>query len=159
MEKNNLKILEDLKKSISMYIMGRKKLNFSRKDFTKSNAQEAGIKTNTLAIKFWKTTPKNDLSNFDSVDELTNYIKTQKNKLENIGIDVNSVYKQKPRNTKNKNKKLEALETKLKQYDEKNKVKNFHITAEIQRKITYSRPKSNMNMHLFLVGANSCFFV
>jgi 5-methylcytosine-specific restriction enzyme A len=141
MEKNNLKFLEDLKKSISMYIMGRKKLNFSRKDFTKSNAQEAGFKTKTLAIKFWKTTPKNDLSNFDSVDELTNYIKTQKNKLENIGIDVNSVYKQKPRNTKNKNKKLEALETKLKQYDEKNKVKKFHITAEIQRKITYTKPK------------------
>ena len=30
-----------------MYIMGRKKLNFRHKDFTKSNAQEAGFKTKT----------------------------------------------------------------------------------------------------------------
>jgi len=38
MEKNNLEILEKIIKSKSLYIMGRKKLNFSRKDFTKSNA-------------------------------------------------------------------------------------------------------------------------
>ena len=39
-----------------------------------------------------------------------------------------------------KNKKIaQALEAKLKQYDEKNKVKKFHLTAEIQRKITYTK--------------------
>ena len=126
--------------SNSRYNMGRKKLNFSRKDFKKSNALESGFKTKALALKFWKTTPKNKLSNFNSVDELTDYIKTQKDKLENIGIDVNS--KRKPRLTKDKmkNKKIaQALEAKLKQYDEKNKVKKFHLTAEIQRKITYTK--------------------
>ena len=119
---------------------GRKKLNFSRKDFTKLEALEAGFKTKGLALKFWKTTPKNKLSNFNSVDELTNYIKTQKDKLENIGIDVNSKRKQRLTKDKIKNKKLaQALEAKLKQHDDKNKVRKFHITAEIQRNIKYTK--------------------
>ena len=63
--------------SNSRYNMGRKKLNFSRKDFKKSNALESGFKTKALALKFWKTTPKNKLSNFNSVDELTDYIKRE----------------------------------------------------------------------------------
>ena len=97
--------------------MGRKKLNFSTKDFKKSNAQEAGFKTKALAIKFLKSTPKKTFSNFTSVNELTDYIKNQKNKLKDLGIDVDFAYKQKSRLTKaeNKNKKVSVeLETKLK---------------------------------------------
>lgn len=77
--------------------MGRKKLNFSTKDFKKSNAQEAGFKTKALAIKFLKSTPKKTFSNFTSVNELTDYIKNQKNKLSDLGIDVDFAYKQKSR--------------------------------------------------------------
>ena len=39
--------------------MGRKKLNFSRTDFKKSDAQSAGFKTKGAALKFFKHTPKN----------------------------------------------------------------------------------------------------
>jgi hypothetical protein len=38
--------------------MGRKKLNFSRKNFKKSNAQEAGFATKGAALNFFKNTPK-----------------------------------------------------------------------------------------------------
>ena len=34
--------------------MGRKKLNFSRKEFNKSDAQEAGFTTKGAALKFFK---------------------------------------------------------------------------------------------------------
>ena len=78
------------------YIMGRKKLNFHLQDFKKPDAQQAGFKTKGLAIKFFKITPQNKLSNFNTVNELTDYIKSQKDKL---GLDVD---KQKPRLTKEK---------------------------------------------------------
>ena len=50
--------------------MGRKKLNFSRTDFKKSDAQSAGFTTKGAALKFFKSTPKNKLDNFKSVNEL-----------------------------------------------------------------------------------------
>ena len=43
--------------------MGRKKLNFSLKDFQKSDALETEFKTKGIALKFLKSTPKNKLSN------------------------------------------------------------------------------------------------
>jgi hypothetical protein len=101
--------------------MGRKKLNFNPKDFKKSNAQEAGFKSKALAIKFLKNTPKKNYSNFGSVNELTDYIKNQKIKLANIGIDTDFLYKQKPRKTKaekEKIKQFEELETKFKKLEE-----------------------------------------
>ena len=124
-----------------MYNMGPKKLNFNPKDFTKFNAQEAGFQTKALALKFLKSSPKSNFSKFASIDELTNYLKNRKNKLENIGIDVDYVYKQKPRTKKKYRQAFDRIEALLKQHDEKSKVKKFHITAEIQGKITYSRPK------------------
>ena len=54
-------------------IMGRKKLNFSRKEFKKSDAQTAGFATKGAALKFFKHTPKNKLDNFKSVVELVDY--------------------------------------------------------------------------------------
>ena len=68
--------------------MGRKKLNFSRKEFKKSDAQTAGFATKAAALKFFKHTPKNKIDNFKSVGELVDYIKNQKDKLKNIGVDV-----------------------------------------------------------------------
>ena len=68
--------------------MGRKKLNFSRKDFKKSDAQSAGFTTKGAALKFFKNTPKNKLDNFKSVNELVEYIKNQKDKLKTFGLDV-----------------------------------------------------------------------
>ena len=75
--------------------MGRKKLNFKLKDFKKSDAQDAGFKTKAIALKIFKSTPKNKLQYFNNVDELTNYIKYQKNKLEKLGLDIGLSYKQK----------------------------------------------------------------
>ena len=87
--------------------MGRKKLNFSRTDFKKSDAQSAGFKTKGAALKFFKNTPKNKLDNFKSVNELVEYIKNQKDKLKTFGLDVDFLYKQKPRITKEqKGKKI-----------------------------------------------------
>ena len=80
--------------------MGRKKLNFSRTDFKKSDAQSAGFKTKGAALKFFKHTPKNKLDNFKSVVELVEYIKNQKDKLKTFGLDVDFLFKQKPRLTK-----------------------------------------------------------
>ena len=120
--------------------MGRKKLNFNPKDFSKSNAQEAGFKTKALAIKILKNTPKKNYLNFGSVNELTDYIKNQKIRLENIGIDVDSFYKQKPGTKKKYRQAFDRIEALLKQHDE-NKPKKFHVTAEIKRKITYTKPK------------------
>jgi len=82
--------------------MGRKKLNFHLKDFKKSDAQQAGFKTKGLAVKFFKITPKNKLSNFNTVNELTDYVKSQKEKMNKLGLDVDFSYKQKPRWTKEK---------------------------------------------------------
>ena len=96
--------------------MGRKKLNFKLKDFKKSDAQAAGFKTKAIAIKFFKSTPKNKLQNFNTVDELTNYIKNQKSKLETLGLDIDLTYKQKSRLTKQQkqNKKIfEELDNKI----------------------------------------------
>ena len=96
--------------------MGRKKLNFKLKDFKKSDAQAAGFKTKAIAIKFFKSTPKNKLQNFNNVDELTNYIKNQKTKLENLGLDIDLTYKQKSRLTKQQkqnNKTFEELDNKV----------------------------------------------
>ena len=101
--------------------MGRKKLNFSRKDFKKSDAQIAGFKTKGAALKFFKNTPKNKLDNFKSVGELVEYIKNQKDKLKTFGLDVDFLFKQKPRLTKEqkiKNKKGKELEEQLKVYEE-----------------------------------------
>ena len=101
--------------------MGRKKLNFSRTDFKKSDAQSAGFTTKGAALKFFKSTPKNKLDNFKSVDELVEYIKNQKDKLKTFGLDVDFLYKQKPRLTKEqKGKKEEGkeLEKQLKDYEE-----------------------------------------
>ena len=89
--------------------MGRKKLNFSRKEFKKSDAQSAGFTTKGAALKFFKNTPKNKLDNFKSVNELVVYIKNQKDKLKTFGLDVDFLYKQKSRLTKEqKGKKEEA---------------------------------------------------
>ena len=96
--------------------MGRKKLNFKLKDFKKSDAQAAGFKTKAIAIKFFKSTPKNKLQNSNTVYELTNYIKNQKLKLETLGLDIDLTYKQKPRLTKQQkqNKKtFEELDNKI----------------------------------------------
>ena len=101
--------------------MGRKKLNFSRKDFKKSDAQTAGFTTKGAALKFFKNTPKNKLDNFKSVVELVEYIKNQKDKLKTFGLDVDFLFKQKPRLTKEqkiKNKKGKELEEQLKVYEE-----------------------------------------
>ena len=101
--------------------MGRNKLNFSRKDFKKSDAQSAGFTTKGAALKFFKNTPKNKLDNFKSVVELVEYIKTQKDKLKTFGLDVDFLFKQKPRLTKEqkiKNKKGKELEEQLKVYEE-----------------------------------------
>ncbi len=38
--------------------MGRKKLNFGRKEFKNYDAQEAGFTTKGAALKFFKYTPK-----------------------------------------------------------------------------------------------------
>jgi hypothetical protein len=58
--------------------MGRKKLNFSKKEFKKSDAQTAGFATKAEALIFFKHTPKNKIENFKSVGELVDYIKNQK---------------------------------------------------------------------------------
>ena len=71
--------------------MGRKKLNFSRKDFKKSDAQSAGFTTKGAALKFFKNTPKNKLDNFKSVVELVEYIKTQKDKLKKLRKTQNKI--------------------------------------------------------------------
>ena len=103
-----------------MYIMGRKKLNFSRTDFKKSDAQSAGFKTKGAALKFFKHTPKNKLDNFKSVVELVEYIKNQKDKLKTFGLDVDFLFKQKPRLTKEqklKTKKIQEFDKRLDAYD------------------------------------------
>jgi len=101
--------------------MGRKKLNFSRKEFKKSDAQSSGFSTKGAALKFFKSTPKNKLDNFKSVNELVEYIKNQKDKLKTFGSDVDFLYKQKPRLTKEqkgKKEKGKELEKQLKEYEE-----------------------------------------
>ena len=93
----------------------------SRKTFVKSDAQSAGFKTKGAAPKFFKNTPKNKLDNFKSVVELVEYIKNQKDKLKTFGLDVDFLFKQKPRLTKEqkiKNKKGKELEEQLKVYEE-----------------------------------------
>ena len=95
---------------------GKKKLNFHLKDFKKSDAHQAGFKAKGLAIKFFKITPKNKLSNFSTVNELKDYIKSQKEKIDKLGLAVD---KQKPRLTKEKkqyNQSTKELETKLKDF-------------------------------------------
>ena len=57
------------------------------------------------------------LDNFKSVGELVEYIKNQKKKLKTFGLDVDFLYKQKPRLTKEQKGKKEnvnELEEKLK---------------------------------------------
>ena len=93
-----------------------------------------------------RSSPKKNYSNFRSVNELTDYIKDQKNKLANIGIDADFWYKQKPRTKKKYRQAFETIKALFKQHDDKSKVKKFHITAEINRKITYTKPKKNMYM-------------
>ena len=89
--------------------MGRKKLNFSRTDFKKTDAQAAGFTTKGAALKFFKHTPKNKLDKFKSVNELVEYIKNQKNKLKTFGLDVYFLYKQKPRLTNEQKGKKEKV--------------------------------------------------
>ena len=100
--------------------MGRKKLNFSRKEFKKSDAQSAGFTTKGAALKFFKNTPKNKLDNFKSVGELVEYIKNQKNKLKTFGLDVDFLFKQKPRLTKDqklKTKNIQEFSKRVDAYD------------------------------------------
>ena len=72
-----------------------------------------------VALKFFKNTPKNKLDNFKSVVELVEYIKNQKDKLKTFGLDVDFLFKQKPRLTKEqkiKNEKVKDFEKNLGDY-------------------------------------------
>ncbi len=96
-------------------------MNFSREDFKKSDAQSAGFTTKGAALKCFKSTPKNKLDNFKSVVEMVEYIKNQKDKLKTFGLDVDFLFKQKPRLTKEqkiKNKQGKELDEQLKVYEE-----------------------------------------
>ena len=52
------------------------------------------LKQKGFAIKFFKITPKNKSSNFNSVNELIDYIKNQKEKIDKLGLDVDQVQHQ-----------------------------------------------------------------
>ena len=114
------------------------KHNFKLSDIKKADVKNTGFTTKQQSIKFLNDVLDKQYTFFKTKDELINYVKIKRDKL-NKYIDLSDYGKKKMMTKKGKDflKNVQYIETKLYKYDER-KPKKFHITAEIKRAITFT---------------------
>ena len=121
----------------------RTKHTFKLGDIKKDDVKATGFTTKQQALKFLNALDKK-YTDFKTKDELVDYVKSKKDKLD---LDFSKWGKnRKIKKTKNFMKLVQQFEGKLAKYDER-KPKKFHITAEIKRGITFTSKKGKVTKY------------
>ena len=95
------------------------KHNFKLSDIKKADAKNTGFTTKQQSIKFLNDVLNKQFTDFKTKDELINYIKIKRDKI-NKYIDLSDYGKKKRMTKKGKDslKNVQDIETKLNKYDE-----------------------------------------
>ena len=124
------------------------KHTFKLGDIKKQDVKETGFTTKQQAFKFLDALDKK-YTDFKTKDELVDYIKSKKDKL---NLDFSKFGKSWKSTKTNRQFKVnfKDIENKLDKYDAR-KPKKYHITAEINRGITFTSKKGKV----YKYGSNS----
>ena len=139
--KYNMKSISPLDEGIQQaQKVRRTKHAFKLGDIKKADVKGTGFTTKKQTLTFLSDILDKKYTDFKTKDELLNYIKNKREKLE---LDLSHYGKKKPMTKKAKNylKNVEGIENLFKKYDEKRKPNKYHITAEITRNITFDKTK------------------